>query len=450
MNRDNIDFGKERISSLFRRILIPTLLGMLCMSVMTIIDGAFVGHGAGSDALAAVNIFCPLWLIVSGFGLMYGIGCSVVASIHLSHENSKAANINITQTLLFGTVVSALLTLVVNIFDVPVARLLGASDQLLPYVLDYQKWMSMAFVPIFLETVGLLIIRLDGSPRYAMLCSSLPSIINVVLDYLFLYVFGWGLEGVALATLIGCLTGGIMVVVYMIWMTQKIALYRLKRSMKSLRLMVRNIGYQTKLGVAALFGDISIAIFMFVGNYVFLHYMNEDGVAAFSIVCYVMPFIFMTGNAIAQSGQPIISYNYGADKLHRVNQARLLTIRTALMVGVVALLIGMLCSEYIVNIFLEPEYPSYMMAVAGLPIVALGFIPYIYNVTMIGYLQSIERAKSATLFSALRGVIFIIPAFIFMPKLIEGSGIWLALPVSESLTMILLYSFIEHSSNNRQ
>ena len=144
MNRDNIDFGKEQISSLFRRILIPTLLGMLCMSVMTIIDGAFVGHGAGSDALAAVNIFCPLWLIVSGFGLMYGIGCSVVASIHLSHNNVKAANINITQTLIFGSVISLLLTLVVNIFDVEVARLLGASDQLLPYVLDYQKWLSLS------------------------------------------------------------------------------------------------------------------------------------------------------------------------------------------------------------------------------------------------------------------------------------------------------------------
>ena len=448
MNRDNIDFGKERISSLFRRILIPTLLGMLCMSVMTIIDGAFVGHGAGSDALAAINIFCPLWLIVTGFGLMYGIGCSVVASIHLSHENTKAANINITQTLLFGTVVSLLLTLVVNIFDEEVARLLGASDQLLPLVLDYQKWLSLAFVPIFLETAGLLIIRMDGSPKYAMWCSSLPSVINVVLDYVFLYVLDWGLEGVAIATAIGCLTGGVMVVAYMLWMTKRIALYRLKRSMKSLRLMIRNIGYQTKLGVAALFGDISIAIFLLVGNHVFMHYLSEDGVAAFSIVCYVMPFIFMTGNAIAQSGQPIISYNYGADKLHRVNQARLLIIRTALAVGVVTLLIGMLCSEYIANIFLESEYASYQMAVAGLPIVALGFIPYIYNVTMIGYLQSIERAKSATLFSALRSVIFIVPAFILMPKLVEGIGIWLALPVSESLTMILLYSFIE--GKNRQ
>ena len=448
MNRDNIDFGKERISSLFRRILIPTLLGMLCMSVMTIIDGAFVGHGAGSDALAAINIFCPLWLIVTGFGLMYGIGCSVVASIHLSHENTKAANINITQTLLFGTVVSLLLTLVVNIFDEEVARLLGASDQLLPLVLDYQKWLSLAFVPIFLETAGLLIIRMDGSPKYAMWCSSLPSVINVVLDYVFLYVLDWGLEGVAIATAIGCFTGGVMVVAYMLWMTKRIALYRLKRSMKSLRLMIRNIGYQTKLGVAALFGDISIAIFLLVGNHVFMHYLSEDGVAAFSIVCYVMPFIFMTGNAIAQSGQPIISYNYGADKLHRVNQARLLIIRTALAVGVVTLLIGMLCSEYIANIFLESEYASYQMAVAGLPIVALGFIPYIYNVTMIGYLQSIERAKSATLFSALRSVIFIVPAFILMPKLVEGIGIWLALPVSESLTMILLYSFIE--GKNRQ
>ena len=106
MKRDAIDFGSDSIPGLFGKILMPTLAGMLCMAIMTTIDGVFVGHGVGSDALAAVNIFSPFWLLMSAIGLMLGIGCSVVASIHLSQDNEKAARINMTQTLIFGAVLT--------------------------------------------------------------------------------------------------------------------------------------------------------------------------------------------------------------------------------------------------------------------------------------------------------------------------------------------------------
>ena len=102
MRRDAIDFGSDNIPKLFGKMLMPTLLGMLCMSVMTVIDGVFIGHGVGSDALAAVNIFSPFWLLMTAIGMMLGIGCSVVSSIHLSQDNVKAARINMTQTLIFG------------------------------------------------------------------------------------------------------------------------------------------------------------------------------------------------------------------------------------------------------------------------------------------------------------------------------------------------------------
>ena len=93
MKRDAIDFGSDSIPGLFRKIFIPTLIGMACMAVMTTIDGAFVGHGVGSDALAAVNIFAPFWMIMTGLGMLFGIGCSVVSSVHLSQGNEKAAQI---------------------------------------------------------------------------------------------------------------------------------------------------------------------------------------------------------------------------------------------------------------------------------------------------------------------------------------------------------------------
>lgn len=204
MKRDAIDFGSDSIPGLFRKIFIPTLIGMACMAVMTTIDGVFVGHGVGSDALAAVNIFAPFWMIMTGLGMLFGIGCSVVSSVHLSQGNEKAARINMTQTLIFGVLVTVALTILVQSHSTKSACLLGSSDRLLPYVLDYQKWLSYAFCALFLQSVGLLIIRLDGSPKYASAAAAIPSIVNVVLDYVFLFILDKGLEGVAVATSIGC------------------------------------------------------------------------------------------------------------------------------------------------------------------------------------------------------------------------------------------------------
>lgn len=438
MQRDAIDFGSDSIPKLFSKMLLPTLLGMLCISVMTVIDGVFIGHGVGSDALAAVNIFSPFWLLMTATGLMLGIGCSVVSSIHLSQDNVKAAQINLTQTLIFGTALTLSITILVSVFSTQTAYLLGSSDRLLPYVIDYQRWLALAFCAMFLQSVGLLIIRLDGSPTYAMLTSSLPAIINIILDYVFLFVLHKGLEGVAIATCIGLWTGGAMVLFYILFLSKSMKLYRLKWSLKSLMLFARNIWYQFKLGFSAFLGECSISVLMFIGNYVFMRHLGEDGVAAFSIACYIMPFIFMTGNAISQSAQPIISFNHGAGKRGRVVEARKVALLTATGAGILlssALAFGV---KYVAALFLSTDTAGYRIASAGIPVMSAGFVFYIVNVTVIGYFQSVERVWPATIYSLARGLVFLVPSFLIMPHVAGTPGIWLALPVSEALTFILM------------
>lgn len=438
MRRDAIDFGSDSIPKLFSKMLLPTLLGMLCISVMTVIDGVFIGHGVGSDALAAVNIFSPFWLLMTATGLMLGIGFSVVSSIHLSQDNVKAAQINLTQTLIFGTALTLSITILVSVFSTQTAYLLGSSDRLLPYVIDYQRWLALAFCAMFLQSVGLLIIRLDGSPTYAMLTSSLPAIINIILDYVFLFVLHKGLEGVAIATFIGLWTGGAMVLFYILFLSKSMKLYRLKWSLKSLMLFARNIWYQFKLGFSAFLGECSISVLMFIGNYVFMRYLGEDGVAAFSIACYIMPFIFMTGNAISQSAQPIISYNYGAGRAARVKEARKVALAAAIGAGIILSMALAFGSKYVTALFLSADAQAYRIASAGIPLMASGFVFYVVNVTIIGYFQSIERVRPATVFSLARGFVFLIPAFLLMPHVAGIPGIWLALPVSEALTFLLI------------
>lgn len=166
MERDAIDFGTEKVSTLFKKLFFPTLLGMLGMSAMTAIDGIFIGHSVGSDGIAAVNIICPPLMLLTGLGLMTGTGCSVVASIHLSRGKTKAARLNVTQAFLFATAAAAMPVALLLAFTDEAARLLGSSEHLLPLVRDYIVWNVPSWVFMVWEAVALFVIRLDARPRW--------------------------------------------------------------------------------------------------------------------------------------------------------------------------------------------------------------------------------------------------------------------------------------------
>lgn len=242
MERDAIDFGTEKVSTLFKKLFFPTLLGMLGMSAMTAIDGIFIGHSVGSDGIAAVNIICPPLMLLTGLGLMTGTGCSVVASIHLSRGKTKAARLNVTQAFLFATAAAAVPVALLLGFTDEAARLLGSSEHLLPLVRDYIVWNVPSWVFMVWEAVALFVIRLDGAPKVAMASSLTAAALNVVLDWLFMFPLGWGIMGAAFATSIATTSGCLIAVVYILRHAKTLRLAPLKASRTSMRLTARNIG----------------------------------------------------------------------------------------------------------------------------------------------------------------------------------------------------------------
>lgn len=169
MKEKVIDFGNERVSVLFKKLFFPTLLGMLSMSAVTTIDGIFVGHGVGSDGIAAVNICVPLLMSLMGVGLMMGAGCSVIASIYLSKRKTVLARATITQAMLFVTLISVTVGGFILAFPEETARMLGSSEHLLPLVVDYLVWFSPSLLFELWIAVALFAMRLDGAPKLAML-----------------------------------------------------------------------------------------------------------------------------------------------------------------------------------------------------------------------------------------------------------------------------------------
>ena len=449
MNRDTINFQKEPATTLFRKLLIPTLLGSIAMSAVSTIDGIFVGHGVGADGVAAVNIVVPIYQLIAGLGLMIGSGCSIVSTIHLSYQKQKVARINITQALVISTLFTVAIVVAVLLFPIKTARLLGTSETLQPLVLDYLKWIMPAFAFEIWMLIGLFIIRLDGSPRFAMWCNIVPALLNIILDWLFIFPLGMGVKGAAIATMASLVTGGLMAASYLLFFARSLRLIPLKISTKSLRLAWRNIGYQCKIGSSSLLGEVTMAVFIYIGNWQFMRYLGDSGIGAFGIACYYTPFFFMIGNAIAQSAQPIISYNYGIGHWQHIRETRRLLLRTTLAFGGSLTLLFIFFPKSLVGLFVDTQSPAGEMASAGFPYLGTGIIFFITNIAAIGYFQSLERIKESTLFVLMRSFILLIPSFYLLPLVFGAAGMWLAMPVTEILTSMVIYAICQYRREKR-
>lgn len=436
-NRDSIDFANTEIRKLFGQFFFPTLLGMLFSMAFILTDGIFVGHGIGAEGLAAINLVAPVFMLASGLGMMFGMGASVVAAIHLARQNVKAARINVTQVFIAATLVSLVMGAVCYCFPKPILGMLGARGVLYDAAYEYYIWFVPTCLLTMIESIGLFVIRLDGSPRFAMFSNIIPALVNVALDYVFIFPCGWGLMGASLATDIGGIVAVLMIGYYMVFNTKTLHLYRLKTTKKSLMFSLRNVGYMIRSGASGLVGELAVAVMMLAGNLAFGNWLGTDGVSAYSVACYLFPVVYMIYNAVAQSAQPIISFNYGAGERKRVFQTLSFSLTISVTLGLIVSIAFFVFPKDIVGIFLSGGDAA-VLASQGLPYYAAGFVFMAVNICMAGYYQSVERAGMAVLVTVLRGIVFVVVAFVVMPMLIGNCGLWLAVPVAELLTTIVI------------
>lgn len=429
-----IDFGRMSIPRLFSRLFLPTVLGMVFSSAFIIIDGMFVGRFIGSEALAAVNIVAPLWMLGTGCGLMFGVGASVVASIHVSQGRTPKARECMTEAIVVSSVMLAVFAALCWLWARPVVVLLGSSEQLAQSAVDYLSW----FIP-FTPTNALMIsgaffLRLDGAPRYSMICNVVASVANLVLDYLFIVVMGGGLRGAAIASSLGTVIGAAMILVYLFNRRHALHFCRFRIGFDCLR----NVCRVATLGFSAFLCETAVAVMMFVGNIVFMRRLHEAGVAAFSVTCYFFPIIFMFNNAVSQSVQPIISYSYGSGNASRMRSAFRIGLAAAGCFGAAFTLLTVFGNELIASLFLLRTDPAFALSAGGLPLFAVDFIPFAVNIMSVGYFQSTEQPLQATIVTLLRGYILVVVLFFALPVLAGDAGIWLAVPIAEVLTTLYI------------
>lgn len=441
LNRDSLDFADGKISRLFRKIFFPTLIGMIFMTAQTVVDGIFVGRGVGSGGMASVNIVAPFWMVATGIGLMFSVGASVIASIRLAEHNVKAARIIMTQAFVMGFVLLVPVMALCLALPREMVRLLGCSPALEHNAIDYLVWILPGLVFLYMQCVGMLLVRLDGSPKYAMWVQIASVVVNMVLDWWFIFPLGLGVKGAAMATSVACIVGGVMVVVYFVWFSSQLRFYRLKLTLTSLLLTLRNAWYMVKLGFATFLSELAMSVMMFTGNMCFMRMLGDAGVGAFALACYLFPVVFSIGVAVAQSAQPIISFNYGAHRPDRVARALRISLVAAAVSGLTVTLLLVVGSRHVTGLFLSPADPAYPLAMSGVPLFALCAAFFSINYTFIGYYQSIERPGIAALYTLLRGIVLLVASFLLLPRVLGAAGLWLSIPVAEALTCVIIVGF---------
>ena len=440
MLRDSIDYKGTAVGKLFRRFLFPTVMGMVFSAVFIITDGIFVGRGIGSDALAAVNLTAPLFTLGTGLGLMFGMGGSVVASVNLAQGKRRVAQINITQSLFVPALLIVLLSALLILCHKPLLLLLGTPPELMVPAREYLVWFTLFLTPLAVFNILMFIVRLDGAPRFAMACNIMAASINIVLDYLFIFEFGWGLAGAAIATGVGYIAGSGVMLRYMLRSSRTLHFVKLKTSYKSLRLTARNLGYMTYIGFPALLSELAISCLMIVGNYTFIRYTGKDGVAAYSIACYIFPIIFMVYNGIIQSAQPIISYNYGARRPERVKK----TIRLAVCYAEGIMVLGFCIFEFFPGQVLGLFSASQAMLTIGIPamrIICLHFLLAGTSIVLSSVFQALGNGLFSLIVSVCRQLFVLLPAAWLLAQTGSVNNVWWAFLIAEFVSILMSLAF---------
>lgn len=424
----------QPVGRIFLRYLIPSMIGMSLMAVNIVADGIMVGNRLGPAALAGVGIASPVYTIFFAISLWIGIGAATKYSIAMGEKKIKESRVIFTHALLSIFVFTLLIGLLAFTFRNPLAYALGANSSTFPYVSDY-LFVILLFGFVFtVENTFSVFVRNDGAPTLAMVGLVVTSVVNIGLNYVFLYIFDFGVSGAAFATILASFLGMLVLASHFFKKSNNLKLVRFSFN-KKLFIAIIVIGFPSFLS------EIGISIFTISHNIAFERAAGTDGVAAFSILNYVHSVMLMMFLGMGGAIQPLISYYKGAGNSSRMRETVLKATLTVVTAGAIFFLVGQFAAGPIVSIF--GDFPETVTSLATTGI-HLFFIAYLFtgtNFVMMTYYQSVGNVRIATLMTASREIIVMLIFLLILPPLFGLNGIWLSIPASEFLVFMSVFFY---------
>ena len=414
---------------LFLTYLIPSLLGMLLMAVNILVDGIFVSNGIGPEALAGINIAVPIFSILLSISLWIGMGGATLFSISLGESNIKEARSIFSQSFFLAVIIVGVLVILSLWKQKEIAYLFGASDEIFPYVKDYLHIILVFGVVYVIENILSIFIRNDGNPKLAMLGLATTSVLNIVFNYLFIFVMELGVEGAAYATVISTAIG---LVVLLLHFTRKNSMLKFTKFKFELKTVIEIL----KIGLPSFIVEGSVAMTIIAYNVTFMHFVGAVGVTSYAVVNYLHAVFIMLFIGIGAALQPIVSFHYGAKLYDRLQQFLRLGVITGILFGACILLVGLLFGDVIISLFGVTSEEVFTYTKTGISMFFIGYLFLGFNLIYAEYYQAIKKIKLSSIIIIVRSIVLFLPLLWLLPTYVGSDYIWLAFPLAEGITAI--------------
>ena len=441
--KENI-LGTEKISKLMLKFSIPCIISLLVNSLYNIVDQIFIGWGVGYLGNGATNVVFPITMISLAFSLMLGDGAGAFLSIKLGEKKKEEASIGVGNAITLSVIVSTLLCIVSLIFMPKLLSLFGATEELLPYAKSYGYIIAIGIPFMMIGTTLNSIIRSDGQPAYAMKTMVIGAILNTILDPIFIFVFKWGVTGAALATIISQILTFILNVLYL----KKIKSIKINK--KSFKLTKEASKKVSTLGISSFITQMSFVLVITVENNMLKKYGIDSKfgpnipITVLGIVMKISQILNSIIVGLAVGAQPILGYNYGAEKYDRVKQTLKTTLKVSLIISTIAFILFQTIPDKLIGLFGGGDELYIEFA-------CLSFRIYLMLVIFNGvqvpsgiFFQAIGKSVKSAILSLSRQILFLIPAMIILGKLFKIKGVLYAGPLADSLAFILSIILIIH------
>ena len=430
-------FGTESIPKLLVSLAVPAIIANLVNALYNIVDQIFIGQKIGFLGNAATNVAFPLTTICLAIGLMTGVGAATNFNLELGRKRPKraksVAGTAVTMLLLGGII----LCILINIFLKPMLTAFGATNQIFDYAIEYTRITSLG-IPFLLFAIGANpLVRADGNAFYSMLAIVVGSLVNTILDPLFMFGFDMGMDGAAWATVIGQFVSAVMLALYFFRFKS------VKFELRDFKIRIREIGILFALGTSPFIFQCSALVIQIVTNNLLKIYGaksiygSEIPIAVAGIVMKINVIFIAIVLGLTQGAQPIAGYNYGARKYTRVREILNLTLKAAFVISIVAFAIFQIFPVQIISVFgsgseLYFKYGTKYMRI---------FLFFIFLNGIQGaitlFLTSIGRAFQGAVLSLVRQIISLLPLLIILPYFMGVDGIMFAFPIADLVAFIV-------------
>lgn len=419
------------VDKLLRQFAVPSIIAMLVSSLYNIVDQFFIGRSIGELGNAATNIAFPLTISCVAIALLFGIGGASAFNLAMGKGDKEKAIYYIGNAVVMLLGCGIVLTIITQLFLDPMLKFFGSPAEVLSYASTYTRITSFGFPFLILATGGGHLIRADGSPKFTMICNLTGAVINTILDALFVFVFHMGMAGAAIATIIGQMISGGLAFYY---------LRHYKTAMiKKEHLVIRRkyIGRIMSLGAAPCSNQLAMMVVQIIMNKSLSFYgaLSAYGesipLASAGIITKVNQVFFSFIIGISQGLQPIVSYNYGAEKYGRVKKAYIRAVSYGFGISIAAFLMFQFLPRQIIGLFGEGSDEYYQFAISYFRIFLLfTFLNFLQPITS-NFFTAIGKPQKGIFLSLTRQILFFLPLILILPLLIGIDGILYAGPVAD-------------------